>query len=155
MSKMLCSDKFDRIFLYCQRGYILISIMTKFGRASLKDGQVITRCHENVTKLWRQCSFIKLFLLDPWLDWLVPLTNGHNSEPAIRVRVLTWPNSWLIYFSGTARKIKSIIKYVIFSMILSCCVVFKSLVLHNSVYDRYFWSAKKHVLSISLYWQTI
>ena len=51
VSKMLCSEKFDRIFLYCQRGYILISIMTKFGRASLKDGQVITRCDENVTKL--------------------------------------------------------------------------------------------------------
>ena len=52
---MLCSEKFDRIFLYCQRGYILISIMTKFGRASLKDGQVITRCHENVPKMGRKC----------------------------------------------------------------------------------------------------
>jgi hypothetical protein len=95
---MLRSEKFDRIFLYCQIGYILISIMTKFGRASLKDGQVITRCHENVTFMLllcyfyvtfmsRNCSFIKLFLLAPWLDWLVPLTTGHNSEPAIRVRV--------------------------------------------------------------------
>ena len=109
VSKMLCSEKFDRIFLYCQRGYILISIMTKFGRASLKDGQVITRCDENVTKMWRkcdenvtkmwrQCSFIKLFLLAPWLDWLVPLTPGHNSEPAIRVRVSIWPIFWLINF---------------------------------------------------------
>ena len=91
-------------------------------------------CPDFVTFLWLFCSFIKSFLLS-WLDWLVvPLTTCHNSEPVIRVRVsmTIWPNFWLIYFSGTARKIMPIIKYEIFSMILSCCVVFKSLDLHNS-----------------------
>ena len=32
----------------------LAYIMRKFGRASLKDGQVITRCHENETKMSRK-----------------------------------------------------------------------------------------------------
>ena len=45
---MLCSEKFNRIFLHRQIAYVLISKMTKFGPASLKDDQVITRCDEIV-----------------------------------------------------------------------------------------------------------
>ena len=52
---MLCSEKFNRIFLHRQIAYVLISKMTKFGPASLKDDQVITRCDEIVTKLLRKC----------------------------------------------------------------------------------------------------
>ena len=50
---MLCSEKFNRIFLHRQIAYVLISKMTKFGPASLKDDQVITRCDEIVTFEWR------------------------------------------------------------------------------------------------------
>ena len=71
--------------------------MTKFGRASLKDGQVITRCHENVTKMslfWddfvREILLLHKIIFVAWPDWLVvPLTTCHNSDPVIRVRVST------------------------------------------------------------------
>ena len=91
-------------------------------------------CHYFVTNLFISLLLHKIIFV-AWLDWLVvPLTTGYNNEPVIRVRVTEWPNFWLIYFSGTARKIMPIIKYEIFSMILSCCVVFKSLDLHNSAF---------------------
>ena len=50
---MLYNEKFNRIFLHRQIAYMLISKMTKFGPASVKDGRVISKCDENVTKMWR------------------------------------------------------------------------------------------------------
>ena len=40
VSKMLCSDKFNRIFLHRQIGYMLVSKMAKFGPANFKGGRV-------------------------------------------------------------------------------------------------------------------
>ena len=53
VSKKLCSDKFNRIFLHRQIGYMLVSKMAKFGPANFKDDRVISivlrKCDENVT----------------------------------------------------------------------------------------------------------